>query len=176
MAAFRFVIERFIAMQSSVNGNPMWKAHCGSLMGLCWLSCIWSSVTPTGYWLQPQTIYDQYVRALQPLPQPVQFHWSFIAFHKRLQKWSLRQLASLWCTSNEWERIFCKRSVLFVTFTSQSVFCREYQTIALQICILMVITWSGDKVMYAETVYSSLHTSLSSWIQSSHEFYVSFFF
>lgn len=88
------------AMQSSLNSKPMWKARCRGLMGLCWLSCSWSPVTSTGYWLQPQTTNDQYTRALQPLQQPVQFHWSSIAFHKRLQRWSLRQLASLQCTSN----------------------------------------------------------------------------
>lgn len=142
MAAFRFVIERFIAMQSSVNGNSMWIAHCGSLMGLCWLSCLWSSVTPTGYWLQPQTTYDQYVRALQPLLQPLQFHWSFIAFHKRLQKWSLRQLASLWCKGSEWERVFYKMLVLFVIFTSQSVFVENFT----QLSCRFVFWWQSPEV------------------------------
>lgn len=138
------------AMQSSANGKSMWKAHCWALMGLGWFSRPWSLVTSTDYWLQSQTTYDQYTRALKPLPRLLQFHWSRIVFHKRLQKWSLGQLAGQPCTGNfnEQERVLCECLILCYFHISPGVFFTEKQTIALQIfslyeeySIWKIITW-----------------------------------
>ena len=151
---------------ASLCGKHIVEASCE---WVCWLSRLWSPVTSTGYWLQPQTTCDQYA-ALQPL----QFHWSSIAFHKRLQRWSLRRLARLKRTGNFnelGERVFCERSVQFVIYhISQSAFCEEKSN-----------NRAADP-LYTRRVYFEgdlLQCRLSSHLivkMSSHEFHVCFFF